>query len=240
MELKGPGQPQPAPGEAPPQGEAGDCGGATRGMAPQGMAMAHPPELNGHLPHHQGQKNDSVYDFDPETEGDLGGGLGDACGASPGKGSAPSESSEGTVKHEPDLEGLEDSEMADEEESVGESFEGGDYPGDAGDSGGAGGGVPVAFECVPRRGRGRPRGSKNRTDGRGRGRGYKYSRMSEERSGSSYDLRHIPDPFSSQRRGRPRSRFIVDLGEQNHEVWTKSKEELNISDAELTTLLLSL
>ncbi|CAL4105985.1 unnamed protein product, partial [Meganyctiphanes norvegica] len=94
---------------------------------------------------------------------------------------------------------------------------------------------------IPRRGRGRPRGSKNRSDGsgRGRGRGFKFRRLSEDRTCTAYDLRNIPDPFNCQRRGRPRSRFIVDLGEQNHEAWTKAKEELNISDAELTTLLLS-
>lgn len=228
MELKVSGQPQPGPGE---QGEAA-CG-AARGMGPQPMGMTHATELNGHLSDNPAAKNDSVYDFDPEAEEELGPGLGDSCETSPGKGSAPSETSESTVKNEPELEALEDSEMADEEESVGESYEGGDYSGE-GDVG-----VPVAFECVPRRGRGRPRGSKNRVDGRGRGRGYN-GRLTDDRSGSSYDLRNLPDPFNSQRRGRPRSRFIVDLGEQNHEVWTKSKEELNISDAELTTLLLSL
>ena len=97
---------------------------------------------------------------------------------------------------------------------------------------------------IIRRARGRPKGSKNGTGmGRARGRALKFSRLSTDGSRSpcqNYDLRNIADPFSCQRRGRPRSRFIVDLGEQNHEAWTKAKEELNISDAELTTLLLSL
>lgn len=96
-----------------------------------------------------------------------------------------------------------------------------------------------------RRARGRPRGSKNGT-GMGRGRntymsrggGYKYS--VDDRTCTAYDLRNISDPFGTARRGRPRSRFIVDLGEQNHEAWTKARLDLNVSDAELTTLLLSL
>lgn len=102
------------------------------------------------------------------------------------------------------------------------------------------------YDGIIRRARGRPRGSKNGTGmGRARGRGYKYTRVSEERATptntpQSFDLRTVTDPYSCQRRGRPRSRFIVDLGEQNHEAWTKSKEELKITDAELTTLLLSL
>ncbi|KAK8379484.1 hypothetical protein O3P69_019414 [Scylla paramamosain] len=239
MELKVCGQPhQPHQGDHQGDhhgdhqgGHQGGHGGGHQGHQ-TALGMAHPGAVNGHLSDAT-HKNDSVYDFDPEAEEELGRGLGDSCDASPEKGSAPSETSESTVKNEPELEGLEDSEMADEEESVGESYEGSEYPGEPDP------GVPVTFECVPRRGRGRPRGSKNRVDGRGRGRGYN-GRLTDDRSGSSYDLRNIPDPFNNQRRGRPRSRFIVDLGEQNHEVWTKSKEELNISDAELTTLLLSL
>ena len=91
-----------------------------------------------------------------------------------------------------------------------------------------------------RRGRGRPRGSKNGT-GMGRCKQLKeFHKLNDDRSCTNYDLRNIPDPFAGQRRGRPRSRFIVDLGEQNHEAWTKAKEDLNISDGELTTLLLSL
>ncbi|MPC39491.1 hypothetical protein E2C01_033029 [Portunus trituberculatus] len=245
MELKVCGQPH-QPHQADHQGDhhgdhhgghqAGHGGGHQGHQGHQGhhtpLGMAHPGAVNGHLSDNT-HKNESVYDFDPEAEEELGRGLGDSCDASPEKGSVLSETSDSTVKNEPELEGLEDSEMADEEESVGESYEGSDYPGEPDQ------GVPVPFECVPRRGRGRPRGSKNRVDGRGRGRGYN-GRLTDDRSASSYDLRNIPDPFNSQRRGRPRSRFIVDLGEQNHEVWTKSKEELNISDAELTTLLLSL
>ncbi|XP_018020705.1 uncharacterized protein LOC108677065 [Hyalella azteca] len=95
-----------------------------------------------------------------------------------------------------------------------------------------------------RRGRGRPRGSKNGTGmGRGKssyGRGSFRFNSADDRPCSAYDLRHIPDPFGTARRGRPRSRFIVDLGEQNHEAWTKARLDLNVSDAELTTLLLSL
>lgn len=96
-----------------------------------------------------------------------------------------------------------------------------------------------------RRARGRPRGTKNGAGmGRSRnsfgGRGsYKFG-VPDDRTCTAYDLRHIPDPFGTARRGRPRSRFIVDLGEQNHEAWTKARIDLNVSDAELTTLLLSL
>ena len=96
-----------------------------------------------------------------------------------------------------------------------------------------------------RRGRGRPRGSKNGSGmGRGRGAysnrgGYRFN-VPDDRTCTAYDLRHISDPFGTARRGRPRSRFIVDLGEQNHEAWTKARIDLNVSDAELTTLLLSL
>ncbi|KAA0186952.1 hypothetical protein HAZT_HAZT006236 [Hyalella azteca] len=89
-----------------------------------------------------------------------------------------------------------------------------------------------------------PRGSKNGTGmGRGKssyGRGSFRFNSADDRPCSAYDLRHIPDPFGTARRGRPRSRFIVDLGEQNHEAWTKARLDLNVSDAELTTLLLSL
>lgn len=92
-----------------------------------------------------------------------------------------------------------------------------------------------------RRGRGRPRGSKNGT-GMGRGKSPSAYRFGgpDDRTCTAYDLRHLPDPFGTARRGRPRSRFIVDLGEQNHEAWTKARLDLNVSDAELTTLLLSL
>ena len=99
---------------------------------------------------------------------------------------------------------------------------------------------------IIRRGRGRPRGSKNgcgmgRTrGGYGKGGAYRYGGLAEDRTCTAYDLRQATDPYGTARRGRPRSRFIVDLGEQNHEAWTKARLDLNVSDAELTTLLLSL
>lgn len=211
---------------------------------PEGGAVVPSPqtaEVNGHVSEGGVAKNDdSVYDFDPETEGDIPSGMAleDSSETSHDKHSDRSETSDSNVKNEPELDTLDDSEMA-EDESVAESYEEGqDY-------------TPIEPEhnvmpdnfqtcVVPRRGRGRPRGSKNRVDGRGRGRGLKFRQFNEDRTCTAYDLRNIPDPFACQRRGRPRSRFIVDLGEQNHEAWTKSKEDLNISDAELTTLLLSL
>ncbi|KAK4317132.1 hypothetical protein Pmani_011766 [Petrolisthes manimaculis] len=204
---------------------------------PEGAVPSPQAEVNGHVSEGTA-KNDSVYDFDPETEGDIPSGMAeDSSETSRDKHSDRSETSDSNVKNEPELEEtLDDSEMA-EDESVAESYEEQDYapiePENI---------MPESFETcvVPRRGRGRPRGSKNRVDGRGRGRGLKFRQFNEDRTCTAYDLRNIPDPFNCQRRGRPRSRFIVDLGEQNHEAWTKSKEDLNISDAELTTLLLSL
>lgn len=221
---------------------------------PEGGAVVAPSPhtaevVNGHVSEGVGgggigggvsKNDDSVYDFDPETEGDIPSGMAleDSSETSHDKHSDRSETSDSNVKNEPELDTLDDSEMA-EDESVAESYEEGqDY-------------TPIEPEhnvmpdnfqacVVPRRGRGRPRGSKNRVDGRGRGRGLKFRQFNEDRTCTAYDLRNIPDPFACQRRGRPRSRFIVDLGEQNHEAWTKSKEDLNISDAELTTLLLSL
>ncbi|XP_069190986.1 uncharacterized protein [Procambarus clarkii] len=202
-------------------------------MGPEPVIHSPHGDLNGHLSENTTGKSDSVYDFDPDTEGEMPPNtLEDSSEASPDKHSDRSDVSD-SVKNEPELETLDDSEMA-EDESVTESYDGQDYPLETEES------VSDSFEGIPRRGRGRPRGSKNRVDGRGRGRGLKFRRLSEDRTCTAYDLRNIPDPFANQRRGRPRSRFIVDLGEQNHEAWTKSKEELNISDAELTTLLLSL
>ncbi|XP_068221740.1 uncharacterized protein [Palaemon carinicauda] len=211
-------------------------------------------ELNGHNPHRAtealrpGGKADgggdgagnSVYDFDPGAEGSRAPppplpqvrDPSSAPALPPDRRDHGSASSDGSIKREPELHTLDDSEMA-EDGSVIESYDGDDCD-TLEDS------VSEQFEGIPRRGRGRPRGSKNRTDGRGRGRGLKFRRLSEDRTCTAYDLRNIPDPFANQRRGRPRSRFIVDLGEQNHEAWCKNKEELNISDAELTTLLLSL
>ena len=95
---------------------------------------------------------------------------------------------------------------------------------------------------IMRRARGRPRGSKNGT-GMGRGNmpfmreNYRYHNY-ENQNQMNNESKH--DPFGTARRGRPRSRFIVDLGEQNHEAWTKARINLNVTDAELTTLLLSL
>ncbi|XP_042231476.1 uncharacterized protein LOC121872627 isoform X2 [Homarus americanus] len=224
------------PNQAQVDQSDGGCEAGARGssMGPEAVIQSPGGELNGHISENTTGKSDSVYDFDPDTEGEMPpSNLDDSSEASPDKHSDRSETSDSNVKNEPDLETLDDSEMA-EDESVSESFDGPEYPLDNEES------ISDTFEGIPRRGRGRPRGSKNRVDGRGRGRGFKFRRISEDRTCTAYDLRNIPDPFANQRRGRPRSRFIVDLGEQNHEAWTKSKEELNISDAELTTLLLSL
>lgn len=242
MELKVGGE-EALSGQADHGGQGGEGGqGAGAGgcesrllhdMGPQAVIHNPPGEINGHISEGTAGKGDSVYDFDPDTEGEMPSATEEDSLASPDKHSERSETTDSNVKHEPELETLDDSEMVGEE-SLSGSFHDDVYPIEPpmGDT---------SFGDIPRRGRGRPRGSKNRIDdGRGRGRGFKFRRMSEDRTCTAYDLRNIPDPFANQRRGRPRSRFIVDLGEQNHEAWAKSKEELNISDAELTTLLLSL
>ncbi|XP_037793065.1 uncharacterized protein LOC119588492 isoform X2 [Penaeus monodon] len=242
MELKVGGE-EALPGQADHGGQGGE-GGQVAGaggcesrllhdMGPQAVIHNPPGEINGHISEGTAGKGDSVYDFDPDTEGEIPSATEEDSLASPDKHSERSETTDSNVKHEPELETLDDSEMVGDE-SLSGSFHDDVYPIEPpmGDT---------SFGDIPRRGRGRPRGSKNRIDdGRGRGRGFKFRRMSEDRTCTAYDLRNIPDPFANQRRGRPRSRFIVDLGEQNHEAWAKSKEELNISDAELTTLLLSL
>ncbi|XP_076054009.1 uncharacterized protein LOC143032817 isoform X2 [Oratosquilla oratoria] len=206
----------------PPEGGGGGGGTTDMGTATHGLTG----HQNGHASESVGEKNNSVYDFVSENDIPM------VDTTSMTNTVQDSDRSENDIKQELEYDS---SVMTEEDESV----QGNDNYDDSFPN------TENSFddEIVPRKGRGRPRGSKNGMGigrGRGRGRGMKFTKIGDDRTATTYDLRNIPDPFASQKRGRPRSRFIVDLGEQNHEAWAKAKDELSISDAELTTLLLSL